>query len=31
MKQENKDIAGQKCIRHHNGVLGFNEEDKKKA
>ena len=31
MKQENKDIVGKKCIRDDNGVLAFNEEDKKKA
>ena len=30
MKQENKDIAGKKCIRDDNDVLAFNEEDKKK-
>ena len=31
MKQENKDIVGEKYIRDDNGVLAFNEEDKKKA
>ena len=31
MKQENKEIVGEKCIRDDNGVLAFNEEDKKKA
>ena len=31
MKQENKDIVGEKCIRNDNDVLAFNEEDKKKA
>ena len=31
MKQENKDIVGKKCIWDDNGVLAFNEEDKKKA
>ena len=31
IKQKNKDILGEKCIRNDNGVLAFNEEDKKKA
>ena len=31
MKQENKDIIGEKCIRDDDGVLAFNIEDKKKA
>ena len=31
MKQESKDIVGEKCIRDDNGVLAFNEEEKKKA
>ena len=31
MKQENKDIVGEKCIRDDDGVLAFNVEDKKKA
>ena len=31
IKQENKDIFGKQCIRNDNGVLVFNEEDKKKA
>ena len=31
MKQENKDIIGEKCIWDNNGVLAFNEEQKKKA
>ena len=31
MKQENKDIVGEKCIRDDDGVLAFNIEDKKKA
>ena len=31
MKQENKDIVDKKRIRDDNGVLAFNEEDKKKA
>ena len=31
MKQENKDIVAEKCIWGDNGVLTFNEEDKKKA
>ena len=30
MKQENKYIVDQKCIRDFNGVLAFNEEDKKR-
>ena len=30
MKQENKD-KNEKCIQDDNGVLAFNEEDKKKA
>ena len=30
MKQENKDIVAEKCIWGDNGVLAFNEEDKKK-
>ena len=31
MKQENKDIVKEKCIQDDNGVLAFNEEEKKKA
>ena len=31
MKQENKDIVGEKCIRDDDGVLAFNEEEKKKV
>ena len=31
MKQENKDIVGEKCIRDDNGVLAFNEEEKKEV
>ena len=31
MKQENKDIVGEKCIRDDDGVLAFNVKDKKKA
>ena len=32
LKQENKDIVGEKCYnRDDNGVLAFNEEDKKKV
>ena len=31
MKQENKDIVGEKRTRDENGVLAFNEEEKKKA
>ena len=31
MKQENKDIVGEKCIRDDNIVLAFNEEEKNKA
>ena len=31
IKQENKDIVGEKCLRNDNGVLAFNEEEKKKA
>ena len=31
MKQENKDVVGEKCIRDNNGVLVLNEEEKKKA
>ena len=31
MKQENKDIVGEKYIRGDNDVIAFNEEDKKKA
>ena len=31
MKQRNKDTVGEKCIQYENGVLAFNEEDKKKA
>ena len=31
MKQENKDIVGEKCIRDDNSVLAFNEEEKNKA
>ena len=31
MKQENKDVVGEKCIRGNNGVLVLNEEEKKKA
>ena len=31
MKQENKDIVGEKCIRHDNIVLAINEEEKNKA
>ena len=30
-KHENKDIVVDKCIWDNNGVLAFNEEDKKKA
>ena len=30
-KQENKDIVGKKSIWDGNGVLAFNEEDKKKV
>ena len=30
MKQENKDIGGEKLIPDDNGVLAFNEEEKKK-
>ena len=29
MKQENKDIGGEKLIPDDNGVLAFNEEEKK--
>ena len=31
MKQENKDIVGEKCIWDDSAVLAFNEEEKKKA
>ena len=31
MNQEHKDIASEKCIWDVNGVLVFNEEEKKKA
>ena len=31
MKQESKDIVGEKCIWDDNGVLAFNEEEKKQA
>ena len=31
MMQENKYIVGKKCIRDDNGVLAFNEDEKKKA
>ena len=31
IKQENKDIVIKKCIQDDNGLLAFNEEDKKKA
>ena len=31
MKQENKNIVGEKCIRDDNGVLAFNEEEKKEV
>ena len=31
IKQENKDIVVKKCIQDDNGLLAFNEEDKKKA
>ena len=27
MKQENKDVVGEKCIRDNNGVLVLNEEE----
>ena len=30
MKQENKYIVDKTCIRDFNGVLAFNEEDKKR-
>ena len=30
MKQENKNIVGEKYIRDDNGVLAFNEEERKK-
>ena len=30
MKLENKYIVDKKCIRDFNGVLAFNEEDKKR-
>ena len=31
MKQENKDTVDKKCIQDDNGVLAFNEEERKKA
>ena len=31
MKQENKDVVGEKYIRDNNGVLVINDKNKKKS
>ena len=31
MRKENKDIVGEKCIRHNSGKLGYSDEEKEEA